>query len=130
MPLLLLLGGTLLRVICYNQLMERRNKLFTFKQEFGNCPEWPTKTDMFFMYILQSEKTGEYCVGTTGNLPDRLLAHNSGKSPYTKGRCPWKLIYNEPFATFGQSRQREHEIKSWKNPKDMIQKLGLNSIKG
>jgi hypothetical protein len=33
----------LLTVICYQQLLKCRDKLFTLKQEFGNCPECPTK---------------------------------------------------------------------------------------
>jgi len=80
---------------------------------------------MFFTYVLQSEKTGKFYVGSTGDLQSRLEEHNLGKSPYTKGRGPWKLVYNELFETVGQSCKREQEIKSWKNSKYMINKLGL-----
>jgi hypothetical protein len=38
----LLSVGILLTVICYKQLLERRNKLLTLKYEFGKCPVWPT----------------------------------------------------------------------------------------
>ena len=33
---------TLLTVTSYKQLLNIRNKLFIFKQEFGNRPEWPS----------------------------------------------------------------------------------------
>jgi hypothetical protein len=42
MAILLLFASTQLSVTCYAQLLKRWNRLFTLKQEFGNCPEWPT----------------------------------------------------------------------------------------
>ena len=44
----LLYAGTLLNVICYEQLLDRWDKPFTLKHEFGNCPEWPTNTIKFW----------------------------------------------------------------------------------
>jgi len=35
----LLFADTLLMVICYEQLLERWDKPFTLKQEFGNYPQ-------------------------------------------------------------------------------------------
>jgi putative endonuclease len=77
------------------------------------------------MYILQSGKTGKYYIGSTGDLQARLIEHNTGKSPYTRQRGPWKMIYNEPFTTISLARKREQEIKAWKNPGYMVKVLGL-----
>jgi len=70
---------------------------------------------MFHVYILQSEATTKYYIGSTGNLSDRLLRHNSGRSKATKQGIPWKLIYTEVFESRSEAYQREMELKSWKS---------------
>jgi len=70
---------------------------------------------VFYLYILQSEKTGRYYVGSTGDLLDRLRRHNSGYSKATKAGVPWKLVYTEEFATKSDAYRRELEIKAWKS---------------
>ena len=70
---------------------------------------------MFHTYILQSEKTGNYYIGSTGNLEDRLIRHNTGRSKSTKSELPWKLVYTEEYETRGEAMKREIEIKSWKS---------------
>jgi len=41
---------------------------------------------MFITYILYSDKSDRYYVGSTGNLEDRLKRHNTGRSTFTKKR--------------------------------------------
>lgn len=72
---------------------------------------------MFYVYILQSEITGKFYIGSTANIEDRLVRHNAGRSKSTKSGCPWKLVYNEPFPTRGEAMKREVEIKNWKSHK-------------
>jgi putative endonuclease len=85
---------------------------------------------MFFMYILKSGITGKYYIGSTGDLQSRLVEHNAGKSPYTRYRGPWEMIYSESFLTLSLARKREKEIKTWKNPGYMIKILGLSTNQG
>jgi putative endonuclease len=82
---------------------------------------------MFFLYILQSTKTGRYYIGSTGDLQARLAEHNSDKSRYTRNRGPWKMVYSESFATLGLARRREMEIKAWKNVAYMLETLRIDS---
>ena len=70
---------------------------------------------MFHLYILLSEKTNKFYIGSTGNLSDRITRHNSGRSKATKTGIPWKLIYTEAFETRTEAIKREIEIKSWKS---------------
>ncbi len=70
---------------------------------------------MFYTYILFSEKTHKYYIGSTGNLSDRLLRHNSGRNKSTKIGMPWKLIYTEEFQTRSEAMLRENAIKAWKS---------------
>ncbi|MGA8144348.1 MAG: GIY-YIG nuclease family protein [Candidatus Acidiferrales bacterium] len=77
---------------------------------------------MAFVYILQSETTRRFYIGSTVDLDRRIAEHLRGHSPATRGRGPWKLAYNEQFDTLIEARTRELEIKRWKSSK-MIQAL-------
>ena len=69
----------------------------------------------YFVYILQSEKDGSYYIGHTGNLEERLNRHNRGRSQYTKGKLPVKLIYQEVFNSKAGAMKREREMKEKKD---------------
>jgi putative endonuclease len=72
---------------------------------------------MGILYILQSQLTGRYYVGSTNDLPRRLSEHARSHSPATKGRGPWVLVYQESFQSLLEARRREFEIKRWKSAK-------------
>jgi putative endonuclease len=69
----------------------------------------------YHLYILLSIKTGKYYIGSTGNLKDRLLCHNSGRSIATKSGIPWRFVYSVEFFTRSEAIKRELELKSWKS---------------
>jgi putative endonuclease len=60
-----------------------------------------------FLYILQSETSGKFYVGSTDDLDRRLSEHARGHTPSTRGRGPWKLVHKEEFATLLEARRRE-----------------------
>jgi putative endonuclease len=68
----------------------------------------------FHVYILQSLKDGSYYIGSTNNLKDRVERHNQGRSGYTKGKMPWKLVYYEEHTDRSNAVRRENEIKQKK----------------
>jgi putative endonuclease len=68
----------------------------------------------FFVYVLKSLSSGKSYVGSTNNLQDRLLRHNNNESKATKGKGPWKLVYQEEFPTRSQAVKREMYFKSLK----------------
>lgn len=67
---------------------------------------------MFYVYILKSEKSGQWYTGSTGNLRKRLSQHNLGQSTWTKGGVPWKLIYYEACLFEEDAQARELYLKS------------------
>ena len=77
---------------------------------------------MFTTYILQGEKNGQYYIGSTDDINQRLLKHNKGYSRYTKGKGPFKLAYTEKYNTRSEARKREYYLKSLKSRK-VIEKL-------
>ena len=69
----------------------------------------------YWVYILQSEKHGSFYIGHTADLDERIQRHNRGRSPYTKAKLPWKLIYQEEFRSRSEAMRREREIKEKKS---------------
>ena len=76
---------------------------------------------MFYVYIIQSEKSGRYYIGFTDNPERRLDEHNNGENPSTRNKGPWKLVYQETFTTRSQAMTREREIKKKKSRKSIQQ---------
>jgi putative endonuclease len=70
---------------------------------------------MASLYVLQSEKTGQYYVGSTNDLDRRISEHLRGHTPSTRKRGPWKVVHREDFTTLLEARRRETEIKKWKS---------------
>lgn len=69
---------------------------------------------MFCTYILQSDKTGKYYIGSTENLDARIKRHNEGRNKSTKSDRPWRIVYKETFPVKQDAYRREMEIKSYK----------------
>ncbi|MDP3557727.1 MAG: GIY-YIG nuclease family protein [Bacteroidota bacterium] len=67
---------------------------------------------MTFVYILKSFKTGRFYYGSTDNLDNRLMMHNSGKVKSTKAFKPWVLHYKEEYETRSLARKRELFFKT------------------
>ncbi|MDJ0829952.1 MAG: GIY-YIG nuclease family protein [Desulfobacterales bacterium] len=76
----------------------------------------------FHVYIIQSLQDSSYYTGSTQELSSRLKRHNQGRSPYTKAKRPWKLVYSEEFADRSSAQQRERAIKR-KKSRDYIENL-------
>lgn len=67
---------------------------------------------MYYVYVLQSEKTERWYTGSANDLRKRLKQHNEGKSSYTKNKIPWKLIYYEACLNEEDARSREKYLKT------------------
>lgn len=66
---------------------------------------------MWSVYIIKCSDQTLY-TGITNNLPKRLKMHESGQAAkYTRGRGPFKLVYQEFLENRSLSTKRESEIK-------------------
>jgi putative endonuclease len=79
------------------------------------------------LYILQSQSSGKFYVGSTDDLERRLSEHARNHSPSTRGRGPWTLVYKEEFASLIEARHRELAIKRWKSSR-LIHALLRSSV--
>ena len=86
---------------------------------------------MYFTYILQSESTNRYYIGSTADVARRLKQHNDpqykGSKTTKRFKGPWKPVYSESFQTRAEAMLRERHVKSWKSRK-AVQELIDSSI--
>ena len=68
---------------------------------------------MSWVYILKSE-TGQFYIGSTDNLKQRIADHESGYSPFTSKMGPVELILSQEYATLSNARSVERKLKGLK----------------
>lgn len=67
---------------------------------------------MYYVYVLKSEKDGNYYIGYTSNLEKRIVEHNDGVSKSTSYRWPLELIYYEASRNIKDAMHREKYLKT------------------
>ncbi len=78
------------------------------------------------VYILESQSSKRFYIGSANDVEIRLAAHQRGQTPSTRGRGPWVPVYREEFDTIAEARQRERQLKSWKSHRSIQQLIDLN----
>jgi len=68
----------------------------------------------YCIYILLSEKDGNFYVGITTDLSRRLDEHNQGRNTSTASRRPFRLIHAECYASKVDATRRETYLKTAK----------------
>jgi putative endonuclease len=68
--------------------------------------------DCFYVYVLQSQKDGNFYVGFTKDLKRRLQEHHQGRVAATKHRLPLKLVYWEGCLNQADATRREKYLKT------------------
>ena len=77
---------------------------------------------MTTVYILQCAN-GQYYVGSTNNLADRLKEHEGSATAlyvgakFTKAHLPVKLVYTEEYEDDHKARMREQQLHGWSHAK-------------
>ena len=65
-------------------MVEGARLLSEYPGKPGSRVRIPVSPQMFFVYILQSEKDGGFYIGYTSDLDKRLQQHNAGKTRLLK----------------------------------------------
>ena len=68
---------------------------------------------MFYTYVLQSEKDGNFYTGFTEDLKLRFEQHCKGQVESTQDRRPLKLIYYESCLSQDDATKREKYLKTY-----------------
>jgi predicted GIY-YIG superfamily endonuclease len=67
---------------------------------------------MVTVYVLKSLADDLHYVGMALDVHQRLVEHNAGKSKFTKGHRPWRIIYTEVHEDWTSARIREKYLKT------------------
>jgi len=89
----------------------------TLKWNISSIGTQVMKMMKFFTYILCSQRSKKYYIGSTMNLDKRVEKHNRGEVKSTKSGIPWNLVYFESFESRSEAFVREHQIKKKKSRK-------------
>ena len=68
---------------------------------------------MFYVYLIQSiEHPKQIYTGFTENLPNRLQAHNDGRSTHTNKFKPWRCVVALRFESEELAKDFERYLKT------------------
>lgn len=67
---------------------------------------------MHYVYVLLSEKDGQFYTGMTSDLRQRYEQHNAGQVASTKHRLPFRLVYYEACVSRTDAAAREKYLKT------------------
>lgn len=67
---------------------------------------------MYYVYVLQSLKDGNFYTGFANDLRGRIIRHNNGLVDVTRSRRPLKLIYYESCLNKTDALHREIYLKT------------------
>jgi len=83
------------------------------------------RTNVYYVYVLWSDKLRKRYTGSCKDIPIRFRQHNNGESKFTKGGIPWKLIHSEEYLTKTEARKREIFLKTGVGRKWLDEKIKL-----
>jgi len=70
-----------------------------------------------YLYILQSEKTSRYYIGSTEDIVRRFDEHQRGQTISTKNGVPWKIAFQKEYRSIEDAKKMETKLKRWKSKK-------------
>ena len=74
------------------------------------------------VYILKSEKTGRYYIGSTNDINRRISEHNAGKTKSLRYLRPLKIVFKKEFHVLEEARRVEIKLKKLKN-RDILERI-------
>jgi putative endonuclease len=78
---------------------------------------------MKYSYVLLSDRDGEFYIGSTDDLRERLQQHHKGQVHSTAYRGPLRLIYYEGCLCADDARRRERYLKTGRGGRYLKQRL-------
>ncbi len=70
---------------------------------------------MYYVYILQSEKTGRYYIGSSNNISRRLQEHSAGQTASLLYQRPLKVVFYQGYDNMKIARGIERRLKKLKS---------------
>jgi putative endonuclease len=80
---------------------------------------------IYRVYILQNRE-GKFYIGLTDDVARRVDQHNSGESKWTRGKGPWKLVWQSKELSLTNARKLENQLKRQGRGKGFYSMTGLH----
>jgi predicted GIY-YIG superfamily endonuclease len=80
--------------------------------------------EVYRVYVLQNQKGRRY-IGFSEDVVVRIKQHNSGMTTATRGRGPWKLVWQSDRLEHRDARRLELDLKRQKGGNGFYQLTGL-----
>jgi len=84
--------------------------------------------DLYYIYVIQSQKSKELYFGRTTDPERRLKDHNQGKNISTKQKRPWYYVYIEGYKSEKDATERELKLKNYGNARTYVKKRLKHSL--
>jgi putative endonuclease len=81
------------------------------------------------VFIMHSMKDGRFWFGHASDVEKRIIAHNLGKSEFTKPYIPWKLFATKDVESHSDAVFFERRLKSLKTEEGMLVFMLYNDFK-
>ena len=78
-----------------------------------------------WVYVLWSDTCRRFYIGLTDEVERRVRQHNAGISRWTRGRGPWRLVWQQRCTDLREARQLENRLKRQKGGEGFYQITGL-----
>ena len=79
---------------------------------------------IYRVYILQNRERTFY-IGLTDDVARRVEQHNAGESRWTKGRGPWRILWQREALLLTDARKLENRLKRQGRGKGFYSITGL-----
>jgi len=81
------------------------------------------------VYVLQN-RDRKFYIGLSDDVARRVAQHNSGWSKWTKGKGPWKLVWQSDELSLSEARKLENHLKRQKGGHGLFHLIGLPRSSG
>ncbi|PYL16241.1 MAG: hypothetical protein DMF46_03610 [Verrucomicrobia bacterium] len=76
------------------------------------------------VYVLQN-RSSKFYIGLSDDVARRIEQHNVGVSRWTRGKGPWKLVWESERMSFSEARKLELLLKRQKRGDGFYRLTGL-----
>ena len=77
------------------------------------------------VYVIQNRE-GRFYIGVAEDVALRLQQHNRGDSRWTKGRGPWRVVWQSDRMNLSEARKLENRLKRQGRGKGFYSITGLH----
>jgi putative endonuclease len=79
---------------------------------------------VYRVYVLRNRE-GKFYIGLSDDVGRRIDQHNFGLSKWTRGKGPWKLVWESEWMSLSEARKLELLLKKQKGGDGFYRLTGL-----